>query len=95
MDSFSTARMEKMQALADTILEKLRIRVEQTQPEEINPQTFKHMTGVMKDLKDIQLLPLDVEEQRAKIRNLQRQQEQEGSASIAVVFAPELEEYSV
>lgn len=94
MDSFSTARLEKMQALADTILEKIRIRVEQTQPEDINPQAFKHMTGVMKDLKDIQLLPLDVEEHRAKIRNLQRQQEQESSASIQVVFAPELEEYS-
>ena len=39
--------------LADLVLEKLYARVEAADPMELNPQAMKHITGVMKDLKDI------------------------------------------
>ena len=39
--------------LAELVLEKLYARVEAADPTELNPQAMKHITGVMKDLKDI------------------------------------------
>lgn len=95
MEEKASDRLEKMQSLADMILEKIRIRIEQTEPGEINPQTLKHLTGVMKDLKDIQMLrsQADAEEQAAKIKNLQRQAQQQDSGTVTVQMAPELEAY--
>lgn len=47
-------RQGKLLCLADKILEKLSARVDASDPMELNPQAMKHITGVMKDLKDIQ-----------------------------------------
>lgn len=79
MEEKTTARLEKMQALADTILEKIRIRVEQTEAAELNPQSLKHLTGVMKDLKDIQLC--------------RSPEDAQAHAAITVRLARELEDY--
>lgn len=46
---------EKMQAVADEILEKVRQRVTLEEPETMSPQSMRHLTGVLKDLKDIQM----------------------------------------
>lgn len=48
-------RLEKLQALADELLEKLRERISAEDPQTMNPQAIKHITGVMKDIRDIQL----------------------------------------
>ena len=47
-------RLHRLQSVADTIIEKLEVRVSALDPLEMNPQALKHITGVMKDLKDIQ-----------------------------------------
>lgn len=47
-------REEKLLRLADMILEKLTLRVESAEGESLNPQTLKHITGVMKDIRDLQ-----------------------------------------
>ena len=47
-------REEKLLALADEILEKLTRRVAAEEGETLNPQALKHITGVMKDLRDLQ-----------------------------------------
>ena len=54
MDLLQT-RLEQLQQLADLLLEKLRQRIEGEDPETMNPQALKHMTGMMKDIRDIQL----------------------------------------
>ena len=53
MDKKNSLRLRKLQGVGDVVLEKLRQRVDSLEPLEMNPQMLKHMTGVMKDLKDI------------------------------------------
>ena len=53
MDKKNSLRLKKLQGVGDVVLEKLRLRVDSLDPMEMNPQMLKHMTGVMKDLKDI------------------------------------------
>ena len=53
MDKKNSQRLRKLQGVGDVVLEKLRLRVDSLEPMEMNPQMLKHMTGVMKDLKDI------------------------------------------
>ena len=48
-------RIEMLQSLADTIAQKLRLRLEAEDPQTMNPQAIKHITGMLKDLRDIQL----------------------------------------
>jgi hypothetical protein len=43
-----------MQAVADEILEKVHQRVILEEPETMSPQSMRHLTGVLKDLRDIQ-----------------------------------------
>ena len=83
-----------MQGVADEILEKIRLRVGLEEPETMNPQSLRHLTGVLKDLKDIQMLrsEQDRQEQAAKIRNLRRQGAPE-TATVTVSMTEELEEY--
>ncbi len=78
MDKKSSQRLRKLQGVGDVVLEKLRLRVDSLEPMEMNPQMLKHMTGVMKDLKDI--LTASVEDTE--------------NTGITVVFTGELEEYS-
>jgi hypothetical protein len=47
------SHLGRLLELADLVLEKLYARVEAADPMELNPQAMKHITGVMKDLKDI------------------------------------------
>ena len=44
---------EALLAVAQLLLEKLTQRVRDAGPQELNPQAMKHITGVLKDLKDI------------------------------------------
>lgn len=70
--------MRKMLKVADMVLDKLKIRVESLDPMEMNPQALKHITGVMKDLKDIQ----------------SEKDAQADAGHITVIFTGELEDYS-
>lgn len=47
-------REEKLLRLADTILDKLTQRMEKADSDSLNPQALKHITGVMKDIRDLQ-----------------------------------------
>ena len=44
---------EALQAVAQLLLDKLTEKVRTAPPAELNPQAMKHITGVLKDLKDI------------------------------------------
>ena len=80
MEKNEKGRLEKLQALADVILEKLRLRMEGETPEQLNPQALKHITGVMKDIRDIQLT---------------RTESDNGGVLVQVLWEGELEQYSV
>ena len=72
-------RLEKLQQLADILLEKLRSRIDAEDPQTMNPQSIKHLTGVMKDIRDIQLA---------------RPIEEGQSMQLTVCWEGELEKYS-
>ena len=48
------SREDKLLQLADTILEKLTRRLDSEEGNTLNPQALKHITGVMKDIRDLQ-----------------------------------------
>ena len=72
-------RLEKLQTLADELLEKLRQRITAEDPQTMNMQSVKHMTGVMKDIRDIQL---------------SRPEEERQAALLTVCWEGETEKYS-
>lgn len=72
-------RLETLQALADELLEKLQQRITAEDPRTMNLQSVKHMTGVMKDLRDIQLAKPEAEQQ---------------AVALTVCWEGEMEKYS-
>lgn len=62
----------------------------------VDCKDLKVLTGALKDLRDIQMIryPLDIREQEAKIRNLERQFTQAGDTEVTVNLEGEIEEYA-
>ena len=54
-------RLSALQEIADTLTEKLRKRVDMEDAQNMNPQTVKHITGILKDLRDLQLTTADTQ----------------------------------
>ena len=71
-------RLQKLQGIADTLVEKLRLRIDREEPETMNPQAIKHITGMLKDLRDIQLTRLE---------------DKSEGISVTVVWEEELKQY--
>lgn len=70
-----TDRATKLISVADLLLDKVKSIV-QDQPELLaNTQSIKNLSGVLKDIKEIQMIrsDADMREQEARIANLQRQ----------------------
>jgi len=63
----------------------------------VDCKDLKILTGALKDIRDIQMVryPLDIREQEAKIRNLERQFTQAGDMAVTVTLAGESEEYAM
>lgn len=62
----------------------------------INCKDLKVLTAAVKDIRDIQMVrpPLDIREQEAKIRNLERQFTQAGDTSVTVTLDGQTEEFA-
>lgn len=60
-------RLDALQKIADTLVDKLSKRVDREEPETMNPQTVKHITGMLKDLRDIQLTKADAQTEGVSI----------------------------
>lgn len=70
-------RAKKMQTVADKLLLKIEEMVDR--PEPLDEKTIRTLTAAVKDLKEIQSIKsdLDEQEQRARIANLQKQADPE------------------
>jgi hypothetical protein len=90
-------RTAKLIGVSDLLLDRIKSLIEDT-PELLTlPQNIKHISGVLKDLKDIQMIKseADLREQEARIKNLQRQAEhQDGKSSITITLEGGLSEYA-
>ena len=84
------SRMLRLQTVTDKVLNKIEKAVEtmvDSDPELINPLAFKQITGALKDIKEIQMLrsDIDIREQEARIRNLEKQADADDTVSEVTV----------
>lgn len=70
-----TDRATKLISVADLLLDKVKSIVEDRPELLVNTQSIKNLSGVLKDIKEIQMIrsDADMREQEARIANLQRQ----------------------
>ena len=75
--SQQATRAARLQSVADKLLGKVEALVEASDP--MDTQSMKHISGVLKDIKEIQMIrsEADMREQEARIANLRKQAEKE------------------
>ena len=84
-------RTAKLIGVSDLLLDRIKSLIEDT-PELLTlPQNIKHISGVLKDLKDIQMIKseADLREQEARIANLRKQAEKEDDSKKDVTITIE------
>ena len=90
-------RTAKLIGVSDLLLDKVKSLIEDTPEFLALPQNIKHISGVLKDLKDIQMIKseADLREQEARIDKLRKEAmvEKENN-EVRVTMLGELEEYS-
>lgn len=72
-------RAAKLVSVADTLLDKIKDMITTNADLLSDTQSLKHISGVLKDIKDIQMIrpEADMREQEARIANLRRQAEKD------------------
>lgn len=87
------SRAERLKNVADKLLGKVESLLEQSDPLEMDTQSMKHISGVLKDIKEIQMIKssADMAEQEARIANLRKQAEkdEDSGAEVTVTFGSE------
>jgi transposase-like protein len=91
-------RASKIDEATDMLLDKVMEFMMSSEDMLVNTQSMKHISGVLKDIKEIKGMKseADIREQEARIAKLRREAEREESANepVRVVMEGELEEYS-
>lgn len=91
-------RVTRLQTVADKLLGKVESLLEEVEPADLDTQAMKHISGVLKDIKEIQMIrsDADMREQEARIANLRRQAQKEevGKEPIRVVIEDGLSEFA-
>mgnify|MGYP003294082900 CR=1 FL=1 len=90
-------RTAKLIGVSDLLLDKVKSLIEDNPEILILPQNIKHISGVLKDLKDIQMIKSDADmrEQEARIEKLRKEAMVERESNeVKVTIVGELEEYS-
>lgn len=83
-------RLHRLQKVTDDLLTQIEKIVQNVSLADIllDKQSLRQITGALKDIKDIQSLktPLDIEEQKARIANLQKQASKDDDATKEVTI---------
>ena len=91
-------RATKLISVADLLLDRVKSLVEGNPDLLINTQSIKNLSGVLKDIKEVQMIrsEADMREQDARIKKLQKEAEQEEKKdnTIIIQFAEGSEEYA-
>ena len=84
-------RATRLQSVADKLLDRVEALVETGDFVLMNSQSMKHISGVLKDIKEIQMIrsDADMREQEARIANLRKQAEKEETQSRDVTITIE------
>ena len=91
-------RASKLISVADLLLDKVKSLVEGNPELLITPQNIKHLSGVLKDIKEVQMIQSDADlrEQEARIAKLRKEakKEEKPDNTIVIQFAAGSEEYA-
>lgn len=90
-------RAAKLIGVSDLLLDKIKSLVEDNPELLIIPQNMKHISGVLKDIKEIQMIKseADLREQEARIDKLRKEaMVEKENKEVKVTILGELEEYS-
>ena len=88
-------RATKLQTVADKVLNMVEAYIEASDPIEMDTQSMKHISGVLKDIKEVLRSPKDLEEQDARIKKLRKEAEEESQdKEIKVTIESDIEVYS-
>ena len=79
------SRASRLQTVADKVLDMLEAYIEASDPTSIDTQSMKHISGVLKDIKEVHRSHKDLEEQDARIAKLRREAEREEDTNTEVV----------
>lgn len=91
------SRAERLQNVADKLLGKVEAVIESGEFTVLDTQGMKHLSGVLKDIKDIHMIKseADMREQEARIEKLRRDAEKEDrNATVTVVLEGALKDYA-
>lgn len=81
--------IERLETVADKVLVKIEAYIDACDPVEIDTQSMKHISGVLKDIKDVMRNRKDLDEQDARIKKLRKEAEQEENGSKDVTITIE------
>jgi hypothetical protein len=91
-------RAAKLVSVADLLLDKVKSLVESDSAVLSDTQNLKHISGVLKDIKEVQMIrsAKDLEEQDARIAKLRKEAESDGTNDepVRVIIEDSLREYS-
>ena len=85
------SRAERLQGVADKLLNKVEVLIDSGGFATMDTQSLKHISGVLKDIKEIQMIKSqkDLEEQEARIAKLRREAEKDESQNRDVTITIE------
>jgi hypothetical protein len=78
--------------VADKVLKMVEAYIDASDPSEIDTQSMKHISGVLKDIKEVQRSPKDLEEQDARINLMRKNAGMEEDEGGGVVILPPVKE---
>lgn len=91
-------RAAKLISVADQLLDRVQDLVEMGSELLVAPQNLKHISGVLKDIKDIQMIrsEADMREQEARIAKLRKEAKAENTNTdpVRVIIEDDLKKYS-
>lgn len=92
------SRAKKLHDAADILLDKVTAFLESCAPERVDTQALKHISGVLKDIKDVQMIRPkgDIQEQQARIAKLRADAakgEKETGDDLTVTFEGDMGTY--
>lgn len=90
-------RGARLASVADKLLARVSELIEDNPIMLSNPQNLKHISGVLKDLKDVQMIKsdMDLREQEARIANLRKQADMEEKQLPTIIVEGLPEEFKV
>lgn len=84
--SQKVSSIERLESVADKVLDKVEAYIDACDPTEIDTQSMKHISGVLKDIKDVMRNRKDLQEQDARIAKLRKEAEKEDDSSTEVTI---------